>query len=424
MNNSYIMEDMAPPSFVCPITREVMTDPVSTCDGHSYERSSIIKWLKRNKISPVTGAVLSTTSLTDNHALRNSIQEWELQQSTRSTERSPMQTNGNVEQCKTGSAEVDMFVLKSNGKVVTKSWLFDNGYTRSDCATVDEFTCQLRNTLLKKKEVTLSSMSDISEAIAHAERSLSELFEHQEHAAKCVDQNMDAIIQNVTVALNSKRSEIHDRIFATVTAERSRLIAQLSRLHVSKTSTTKNLQYYTSALDHDDTQLLSSQKFRDLVIVKNTDVDTTAVGVPIAMYEPLPDISQGILGIFCTDSLLESVRNAARGVIENSGVNAFKCAFQTESSAGDKSTDNNIANTTMKNSKDADIGNTDVINVTGNTSKIAIMVSPAESKTTLSHLAASFLKKYGLSTADTTWKYVYSMYVVVLDDRSQWNMCL
>ena len=31
---------------MCPITLEVMTDPVSTADGHVYERSAIEDWLK------------------------------------------------------------------------------------------------------------------------------------------------------------------------------------------------------------------------------------------------------------------------------------------------------------------------------------------------------------------------------------------
>lgn len=34
-----IMEDDAPSSFCCSITGDVMVDPVSTADGHSYERA-------------------------------------------------------------------------------------------------------------------------------------------------------------------------------------------------------------------------------------------------------------------------------------------------------------------------------------------------------------------------------------------------
>ena len=31
-------------SFYCPITQDIMTDPVLTVDGHSYERAAIEEW--------------------------------------------------------------------------------------------------------------------------------------------------------------------------------------------------------------------------------------------------------------------------------------------------------------------------------------------------------------------------------------------
>lgn len=40
-------------SFYCPITQELMTDPVVDPDGNSYERSAIEAWLKNNSTSPI-----------------------------------------------------------------------------------------------------------------------------------------------------------------------------------------------------------------------------------------------------------------------------------------------------------------------------------------------------------------------------------
>ena len=48
------------PSFICPLTLEPMSDPVTAADGHSYERISIEKWLKKSNISPLTGKALSS----------------------------------------------------------------------------------------------------------------------------------------------------------------------------------------------------------------------------------------------------------------------------------------------------------------------------------------------------------------------------
>ena len=68
---------MEPPTdFICPITAELMSDPVLTCDGHTYERSAISEWLRENNTSPNTGAVLESRSLTDNIALRKAISDW------------------------------------------------------------------------------------------------------------------------------------------------------------------------------------------------------------------------------------------------------------------------------------------------------------------------------------------------------------
>ena len=41
--------------FICPITYELLRDPVVASDGHTYERSAIEKWLKSSTISPRSG---------------------------------------------------------------------------------------------------------------------------------------------------------------------------------------------------------------------------------------------------------------------------------------------------------------------------------------------------------------------------------
>jgi hypothetical protein len=40
-------------SFLCPITLEMMTDPVIDPDGNSYERSAIEDWVKTHSTSPI-----------------------------------------------------------------------------------------------------------------------------------------------------------------------------------------------------------------------------------------------------------------------------------------------------------------------------------------------------------------------------------
>ena len=62
-----------PDDFICPITAEIMNDPVSTSDGFTYERVAITEWLRTKDTSPKTGAKLESKTLYPNHSLRSMI---------------------------------------------------------------------------------------------------------------------------------------------------------------------------------------------------------------------------------------------------------------------------------------------------------------------------------------------------------------
>ncbi|KAL2936265.1 U-box domain-containing protein 25 [Bienertia sinuspersici] len=63
--------------FRCPISLELMQDPVTVCTGQTYDRSSIESWVATgNTTCPVTRAPLSDFCLIPNHTLRRLIQEW------------------------------------------------------------------------------------------------------------------------------------------------------------------------------------------------------------------------------------------------------------------------------------------------------------------------------------------------------------
>ncbi|PSR89826.1 E3 ubiquitin-protein like [Actinidia chinensis var. chinensis] len=73
------MEEIEVPShFVCPISMQLMTDPVTVSTGITYDRDSIEKWLFscKNNTCPVTKQELSDVDLTPNHTLRRLIQAW------------------------------------------------------------------------------------------------------------------------------------------------------------------------------------------------------------------------------------------------------------------------------------------------------------------------------------------------------------
>ncbi|TKY74058.1 U-box domain-containing protein 43 [Spatholobus suberectus] len=68
---------MALQSFYCPISHDIMVDPVETSSGKTYERSAIEKWFAEgNTLCPLTRLPLDTKVLRPNKTLRQSIQEW------------------------------------------------------------------------------------------------------------------------------------------------------------------------------------------------------------------------------------------------------------------------------------------------------------------------------------------------------------
>ena len=58
---------------MCPITRDIMTDPVVASDGHTYERGAIKRWLEENDTSPMTNEFLDSHYVYPNHAVRSII---------------------------------------------------------------------------------------------------------------------------------------------------------------------------------------------------------------------------------------------------------------------------------------------------------------------------------------------------------------
>ncbi|KDP45270.1 hypothetical protein JCGZ_15135 [Jatropha curcas] len=66
-----------PEEFKCPLSKELMKDPVILATGETYDRPFIQKWLKGgNRTCPLTQQVLSHTYLTPNHLIRQMISQW------------------------------------------------------------------------------------------------------------------------------------------------------------------------------------------------------------------------------------------------------------------------------------------------------------------------------------------------------------
>lgn len=84
------VEVMIPRHFRCPISLDLMKDPVTLSTGITYDRESIEKWLEEgNQTCPVTNQVLSSFDQIPNHSLRKLIQDWCVENRSYGIERIP-----------------------------------------------------------------------------------------------------------------------------------------------------------------------------------------------------------------------------------------------------------------------------------------------------------------------------------------------
>ena len=72
-------DEKAPRDFICPLTLQVMRDPVLSRYGQNYERHAILEWLTLHKNCPLTRRPLEMRGLIANHNLRLKIRKWELE---------------------------------------------------------------------------------------------------------------------------------------------------------------------------------------------------------------------------------------------------------------------------------------------------------------------------------------------------------
>ena len=78
--DAYDEDDDAPEPFLDPLTMEVMSDPVLTPLGYSYERAVIVEQIRRRALDPMTQQPLAEADLRPNRALREMIELWRSQQ--------------------------------------------------------------------------------------------------------------------------------------------------------------------------------------------------------------------------------------------------------------------------------------------------------------------------------------------------------
>jgi hypothetical protein len=81
--NRKLPQNCTPASFVCPLTTELMEDPVMDLCAHNFERAAITEWLSSkatHDCCPISRKPLTVDDLVPNHTLAERIDKWKWHQ--------------------------------------------------------------------------------------------------------------------------------------------------------------------------------------------------------------------------------------------------------------------------------------------------------------------------------------------------------
>jgi len=65
-----------PEEYICPVTQDIMADPVIAQDGHTYERKNITEWVEKHGTSPITREQISKDIIIPNRVLKAQIEQY------------------------------------------------------------------------------------------------------------------------------------------------------------------------------------------------------------------------------------------------------------------------------------------------------------------------------------------------------------
>ncbi|CAK9154775.1 unnamed protein product [Ilex paraguariensis] len=126
-----------PNDFLCPLSLEVMRDPVIVATGQTYERSYIQRWIDCGNTScPNTQQKLQNFTLTPNYVLRSLITQW--------------CTNHNIEQP----------TILTNGKIKKSDGSFRD--ISGDIAAIEALVRKLSSLLIEERRAAVSEIRSLS----------------------------------------------------------------------------------------------------------------------------------------------------------------------------------------------------------------------------------------------------------------------
>ncbi|KAJ0764749.1 putative U box domain, armadillo-like helical, Zinc finger, RING/FYVE/PHD-type [Helianthus annuus] len=166
------VEVTVPELFRCPISLELMKDPVTLSTGITYDRENVERWIYEDgkNTCPVTGVVLTSLEPVPNHTIRKMIQDWCVENKSYGFDRIPtprapvssgqvvrilskivaMRGNGNVDGVKELVVKIKDLVKESER---SKRCIVSNGTPRVLRETLEAFSYENQENVLVLEEI-------------------------------------------------------------------------------------------------------------------------------------------------------------------------------------------------------------------------------------------------------------------------------
>ncbi|KAF6153681.1 hypothetical protein GIB67_000914 [Kingdonia uniflora] len=274
--------------FCCPITRDVMVDPVETSSGQTFERSAIEKWFSEgNYLCPLTMTPLNPEILRPNKTLRQSIEEWK--------DRNTMITIASLKP--TLRLDDEQEVLRSLGQLqgiceerdLHREWVALEKYIPEFIKLLASKSRDIRNHALELLCILAKDSDDCKERIAEVDNSIESIV--RSLARRVGESNLAA-----TLLLELSKSDIvRDRI-GIVQGCILLLVTMTSGNDSEAANDAKDLLENLSFRDHNVIQMARANYFKPLLQRLSSGTEETKLIMATTLAEmQLTDDNKSLL---------------------------------------------------------------------------------------------------------------------------------
>ncbi|XP_043718187.1 U-box domain-containing protein 44-like [Telopea speciosissima] len=282
-------------SFYCPITGEVMVDPVETSSGQTFERSAIQKWFAEgNTICPLTVTPLDTSILRPNKTLRQSIEEWK--------DRNTMITIASMKTKLLSDDEQEVLNSLSQLKELCeerdlhREWVVLEDYIPILIKLLATKNCDMRNHVLVILCILARDSNNSKEKIAHTENAI-------ESIVKSLARRIGESKLAVALLLELSKNEVVRHYIGKVQGCIFLLVTMTSQDDTQAARDAKELLDNLSIFDQNVVQMARANYFKPLLLRLSSGPEnvkmimaTTLAEMELSDHSKLTLSEDGVLG--------------------------------------------------------------------------------------------------------------------------------